>query len=38
VNQELNVTITGAGNIYYYGDPGTINTNITGTGKLIKEG
>lgn len=38
VSQELNVTITGAGNVYYYGDPGIINTNITGTGELIKAG
>jgi len=38
VNEILDVTITGSGNVYYTGDPGTINTNITGTGQVIKEG
>ena len=38
VNEELNVIISGAGNVYYSGSPGTINTNITGTGQVIKEG
>ena len=37
VNQELNVTITGEGSVYYSGDPGILNTNITGTGQVIKQ-
>lgn len=38
VNEELNVIISGTGSVYYSGDPGVINTNITGTGQVIKEG
>ena len=38
VNEELNVIISGTGSVYYSGDPGIINTNITGSGQLIKEG
>ncbi|MEJ2593634.1 MAG: DUF2807 domain-containing protein [bacterium] len=38
VESKLDVTITGSGNVYYSGDPGTITSNITGTGQLIKEG
>lgn len=33
----LNVTIAGAGSVYYKGDPSEIITNITGSGQLIKE-
>lgn len=34
VVNELNVTITGAGKVYYKGNP-TINSNITGTGSIV---
>ena len=35
VNQELNVDISGSGNVYYKGYPPTINTNISGSGAVI---
>lgn len=38
VNKYLEVTISGSGNVYYTGNPETINQTITGTGQLIKEG
>ncbi len=38
VEDKLDVTIAGSGNVYYWGDPGNITSNITGTGQLIKEG
>ena len=38
VDEELNVIISGTGSVYYSGNPSTINTNITGSGQLIKEG
>lgn len=36
VNGLLDVTIAGTGNVYYSGNPETINSDITGTGELIK--
>lgn len=38
VNELLDVTISGSGSVYYSGNPETINSDITGTGKLIKVG
>jgi len=35
VSDELDVTITGSGDVYYKGDP-VINTQITGSGKMKK--
>lgn len=35
-DQTLDVTIKYIGNVYYYGNPSTIKTNITGEGRLIK--
>jgi hypothetical protein len=37
VDKELYVKIEEAGNIYYHGNPQKIETQITGTGKLIKQ-
>jgi hypothetical protein len=37
VSNELSVTISHTGDIYYTGDPYSISTVITGSGKLIKE-
>jgi hypothetical protein len=34
--EELNVAIHDAGDVYYRGDPITINTNITGSGSLYR--
>jgi hypothetical protein len=36
VTQELNAVITGAGSIYYKGNPAVINTQVTGAGKIVK--
>lgn len=36
VNNELDVEIQHAGNVYYYGNPLLINSRITGSGKLIR--
>jgi len=36
VNKELNVTIGYIGDIYYTGNPYSVKTNISGSGKLIK--
>ncbi len=36
VNFLLNAEIENIGNIYYKGNPATVNTNITGSGSLIK--
>jgi hypothetical protein len=36
VNQSLNVTIKNTGNVFYNGNPVSINKNITGSGKLIQ--
>ena len=33
---SINVTILGSGNVYYYGNPTTITSTITGSGLLIK--
>lgn len=38
VSKFLEVTISGSGNVYYTGDPETVNEYITGTGQVIKEG
>jgi hypothetical protein len=35
-DQKLDVTIKYIGNVYYYGNPAAINTNISGKGQLIK--
>lgn len=37
VTEELDAYISGSGNIYYKGFPATINTMISGSGKVIKE-
>ena len=34
---SLNATLTGSGNIYYYGNPGTTNTSISGSGQIIQK-
>ena len=34
--KKLNVTISGSGNVRYKGSPTTVNTSISGSGKLIK--
>ncbi|MFH1050683.1 MAG: head GIN domain-containing protein [bacterium] len=36
VTDNLNATITGSGNIEYWGNPLDVTQNITGSGKLIK--
>ncbi len=36
VNKYLKVKITGAGEVYYYGNPDEVISNISGAGKLIK--
>ena len=36
VNKELDATIGSLGDIYYTGNPNSIKSNITGSGKLIK--
>jgi hypothetical protein len=38
VTYHLGAEIENIGNIYYRGDPVTINANITGTGQLIHLG
>jgi hypothetical protein len=38
VRKFLDVNISGTGNVFYSGDPAEINSVITGTGQLIKEG
>jgi len=37
VSSFLDVTISGSGNVYYKGNPTTINQHITGSGQLIDE-
>jgi hypothetical protein len=37
VTNTLNVTLIGSGNVYYMGNPATVNPNITGTGQLFKK-
>jgi len=36
VNNELNVNITGSGNVFYVDEPAKITTKITGTGEVQK--
>lgn len=36
VTEELNVEISGAGSVYYRGNPTIINSTISGIGKLVK--
>ncbi len=36
VMEDLDVNITGSGNVYYMGAPARVNTKITGSGKVIK--
>ena len=36
VNSVLDVLISGSGNVYYMGSPGSVTTNITGSGQVIK--
>ncbi len=36
VREKLNVTISGSGDVYYKGSPKDVNTNISGSGRLIK--
>jgi len=35
VTDSLNITIDGSGNVYYRGDPETVVTDISGSGKII---
>lgn len=35
--QSLNVRISGSGTVYYKGDPETVDTEISGSGKVIKQ-
>ena len=37
VTDELDATVNGAGNIYYYGNPSTVRTSISGVGRIIKK-
>lgn len=37
VDQKLKVKINGSGNVYYKGDPATIDDDISGSGKVIKK-
>jgi hypothetical protein len=37
VLQNLNADIKGSGNVYYKGNPATVNSKITGSGQLIKQ-
>jgi hypothetical protein len=34
--EQLNVTISGLGDVYYAGDPANVNATITGTGQLFQ--
>ena len=36
VNEDLNAKITGLGNIYYTGEPSSVRSKVTGTGKVKK--
>lgn len=36
-SNSLNVTLVGSGNVYYMGNPPTVNPSITGTGQLFKK-
>jgi hypothetical protein len=37
VLQNLNATIKASGNVYYKGNPATVNSKITGSGQVIKQ-
>ena len=37
VDKKLKVKINGSGSVYYKGDPATIDNNISGSGKVIKQ-
>lgn len=37
VSKMLDAKISGSGNVYYKGDPAQINTNISGSGKVIRQ-
>jgi|WetSurSiteA1Bulk_404760.scaffolds.fasta_scaffold00083_11 hypothetical protein len=37
VSDMLDVTIIGSGNVYYWGNPGVLETYISGSGKVIKQ-
>lgn len=37
VTDELDATVNGAGNIYYYGNPTTVRTSISGVGRIIRK-
>ena len=32
---ELDATVNGAGTIYYYGNPPTVKTSISGVGQIV---
>ncbi len=36
VSESLKVKIAGSGSVFYYGDPASIDQNITGSGRVIK--
>jgi len=37
VQEELEVLLSGLGNVYYYGDPEQVTERITGAGRIIKK-
>ena len=37
VTQDLKVRINGSGSVYYQGNPPVVNSQISGSGKLIKQ-
>ncbi|HRP56774.1 DUF2807 domain-containing protein [Agriterribacter sp.] len=37
VSQKLKVKINGSGSVYYKGDPATVDNDISGSGKVIKQ-
>jgi hypothetical protein len=37
VTQLLDVKISGSGNVYYYGEPPVVNTQISGSGQITKK-
>ena len=37
VSKKLDVKISGSGNVFYMGDPASINTEISGSGRLIRQ-
>lgn len=36
VLQSMTVTISGSGNVYYRGNPSSVNSSISGTGKVVR--